>query len=394
MFGPGPKSALPIVGFYLLYFGAIGVTLPFFPAYLKSLDLTASEVGVLLAIGPALALVGPPLWGRLADRSRRHDRVLRILATGAALGFAPLLVARAFWALFATLFLFAIFASSVTTVLDTLALRRVEAVGGSYGRLRMFGSLGFVVSSVLFGLAVDRVGLPTVAVPLGLLVAAWAWTFTLRAPPTGGSAPSTRGGFRQLAHRDLVILLAASSLHWLACAPFHGTFAIYVTALGHSPSVVGLSAALGVMAEIAIMFFYPRIFRDLAPRRVLFIAFAASAARWLLLSEARTPVSIVALSLFHGLTFGAFYVAGVAFMARRIPESLRATGQATFVSVVFGVGGLFGYLSAGIAYDLVGGARLFVIAAALELLAALVIARAPAAPPPPGRNNVEGLPSW
>jgi MFS transporter, PPP family, 3-phenylpropionic acid transporter len=105
----------------------------------------------------------------------------------------------------------------------------------------------------------------------------------------------------------------------------------------------------------------------------LLVAFLASAVRWAGMAAADSAPAIVALSLLHGMTFGAFYVAAVAFVSSRVPEQLRASGQALMTSVTFGLGGLLGYLSAGTAYDWLGGHRLFAVSAIVEFVPALLI---------------------
>jgi PPP family 3-phenylpropionic acid transporter len=87
----------------------------------------------------------------------------------------------------------------------------------------------------------------------------------------------------------------------------------------------------------------------------------------------------VLLAPLHGLTFGAFYVASVAFLSRCVPPELRASGQALFAAVTFGIGGLVGYAASGAGYDWLGGPRLFAVAAALEVAAAVLVLQA--APP-------------
>jgi PPP family 3-phenylpropionic acid transporter len=381
-------GAVSIAGFYVLYFACLGITLPFLPAYFKSLDLSASEIGVLLALSPALALVAPSLWGHLADRSGRPDRVLRLLAFGACLGFAPLLWARGYLAVAACLAAYALFNSSITAVIDGIALHRVQGSGGSFARLRLWGSLGFVCAATAFGqmaVATDRA---TVVVSLALMVAyaAWAWTLDARSAPHPAELPFA--GLRLLGQRDLTLMLIASALHWIACAPFHGLFAIHVQALQLPLWVVGLSAGLGVVAEVAVMYAYPRLSERVSARQVLGLAFLGSAIRWLGMAAVSSARGLVLLSLLHGLTFGAFYVAGIAFVSRRVPEGLRARGQALFASFTFGLGGLVGYLGAGVGYDHLGGRGLFAAAAGVELMAVAILAATRTTPSP----GIEAVP--
>jgi MFS transporter, PPP family, 3-phenylpropionic acid transporter len=370
---PQIAGRVPIAGFYFLHFGALGITLPFLPAYLSSLSLSATQVGLLLALNPLLSLVMPPIWGHLADRTGRPDRVLTLLAVGACVCFAPLLFVEHFATLVTVLAAYAVFVTSVPAIADALTLHRVAQVGGSYAHLRLFGSVGFVLTTTLFGFATVRPDRLTVLVPLGLIAAYALWSLSIHAPAVPGAAVSPLAGLRLLRHRDLRLLLGATCLHWIACAPFNGLFSLHVRALGLPPSVVGLASGLGVAAEVAVMLLYPRLARRIAPRHLLFLAFAASALRWAGMAVTESAGAIVALSVLHGLTFGAFYVAAVAFMAQRVPLQLRASGQALFAAVSFGLGGLVGFTTSGLGYDLLGGHRLFAVAGLLELAAALLV---------------------
>ncbi|MFP2908264.1 MFS transporter [Pyxidicoccus sp. 3LFB2] len=382
---PGQHPAagrVSLAGFYFLYYGTVGIVLPFLPAYLKSLSLSVTQVGLLLSISPLVSLLAPPIWGHLADSTGRASRVLTGLTLGAALAFSLLLVARSFPALVASMTAYAFFASAFTPLIDSLAMHHVARFGGSYAHLRMFGSLGFIVSTVVFGLLVSRVDETLVLTPLVLLTLLVPWTLTLRDTAPVGPRPHPLAGLRLLRHPDFRWLLAATSLHWVACAPYHGSLSIHVMALGLAPSVVGLTAGAGVLAELVVMALYSRFAGGFAPRHVLAFAFASSALRWFGMALTSSAGVLVALAPLHGLTFGAFYVACVGFLARRVPPELRASGQALFAAVTFGVGGLVGYASSGAAYDWLGGHRLFAMAAVLELGAVLLVLQA--SPPPEG----------
>jgi PPP family 3-phenylpropionic acid transporter len=180
---------------------------------------------------------------------------------------------------------------------------------------------------------------------------------------------------RLLSHRELRWFLAGTALHWIACIPYNLTFSIFIVSLGLPPSVVGISVGLGVAAELGVMLLYPRLADRIAPRHLLALAFVASALRWGGLALATSAPAIVALSLLHGMTFGAFYVTGIAFLARRVPPHLRASGQGLFSALTFGLGGLVGYTTAGAGYDWLGGHRLFAVAGVLELAAAALVLR-------------------
>lgn len=386
-------EATRLAGFYALYFGTVGIVLPFFPGYFEAAGFSASEIGVLLAVGPACMLFAPPVWGQLADRTGRPGLVLGIVTAGAALGYGLLTLADSFVAALGAFVVNALFASAITTLIDTLALHHVLQRGGSYARLRVFGSLGFVVSSMAFGFTVSDYGRAVVLVPFALMTSAALWAGGLLAGTPRvvheGPRPTFAAALELLRRREVALFLVATSLHWIACTPYHGSLALYVRSLGLGPKVVSLSAGLAVISEIAVMWTWPRWSSAVSPRGLLMLAFGASSVRWALMAWTSRADVLVLVAVLHALTFGAFYLAAVAWMAARAPGSLRATGQALFVACTFGVGGLVGYLGSGRTYDAVGGAKLFALAAGLEWLPVLALwwLGSPAA-----ANNAEGRP--
>ena len=370
-------SRCPLAVSYLLLFAATGITLPFLPAYLTSLGFSSAQLGVLLAVSPALSMVAPPLWGQLADRSGRPGAVLLALTLGGAAGFSLLLFASSFVAALFALAAYAVFASSYTTLLDTLTLNAVVKRGGTYAQVRLFGSLGFILSALAFGFSRTTVDRAAVTMPLLTMVAFAMWTaFTLtrrRQLLDPGHRPSARAAFEIARRPEVLRFLIAVCLHWVACTPYHGTLSLHVNALHLPPRVVSLSAAVGVIAELLLMASWPRWGHRVDPRALLCVSFAASALRWLGMSLTSDEWVLTALAVLHGLTFGAFFVSSVGFMSRQAPDALRATGQALFVASAFGLGGLSGYLLTGLGYDALGGHRLFLVAAGVELIPAALM---------------------
>lgn len=373
-----PSTRVRLVVFYLLMFMSVGVGLPFFPQYYRTLGFSGPQVGMLLGIGPVFASVMPPIWGQVADRWGRPGLVLGILATGAALGFVGLWSVTAFGLALVALCFHAAFGTSMTAMIDTLALRHIEQEGGSYSSLRLWGSLGFVVASLGYGFSVDvidRRAVLAAAAALGL-ASAWTWLTLAGAPAVhaAGPRPSLAEVGALLRRKEVALFLLASALHWIACAPYNGTLSMHLTALKLPPWVVSAAASVGVVSEVAVMFTWPRWGPKVAPRTLLIVAFLASAGRWLGMAVVDAPAAILALSAIHGLTFGAFYLASVAYMSKVAPGSLRATGQSLYVAATYGIGGVIGYVGTGAGYDSLGGHALFAIAAAAALLPAVLLA--------------------
>jgi len=181
--------------------------------------------------------------------------------------------------------------------------------------------------------------------------------------------PHWREAFALLRSPPLLALLAICATHWSACAPYHLMFGVFVRDSSLPSSVTGAGLALGVIAEVGALLAFPSLLRRWSLRALFAAAFVASSVRWALLARARGALELIALQLLHAGTFGVWWGCAVEAMQRAVPARLRATGQALFSAVVFGLGNAAGCALAGAGYDRFGRAGpLYTGAAAVELL--------------------------
>ncbi len=381
---------------YFLYYGAVGTTLPYFAPYLRDLGFSGSAIGTVQMLAPLVAPAAALGWAALADRTGRPERMLRLatlVSLGAAL-FLPWAVTPL--AVGAVVLFQSLGDRAVVPLLDSLTMEQVRRTPGqSYARIRLGGSLGFAVLALLAGGLLawrgDRPADPLVPWLILSLVAGYA--LAVRGLPHGEPPLGDRPGWLAvrtlLRDRRLLLLLAGGAVHWLACAPFHLFFGLLVRDRALPSVVTGLGMGAGVLAEIAVLLLFPRLAGRWSLTGLFTVAFAGSSLRWLLLSQAESATAVIALQLFHGLTFGLFWSCSVEAMSRMVPAPLRATGQALFTAVVFGVGNAVGYQLSGLALDWYGRSPpLFAWAGAVELiplLGAALLAGRLATPPTTSR---------
>jgi PPP family 3-phenylpropionic acid transporter len=380
---------------YFLYYGNVGTYLPFFAVYLQGLGFTGQQIGLIQML-PSFPLA--PLvaigWATYADHRATPQAALRRATAWVAFAVLLLPFARAPWQVGAVVVLMALGDRAVVPLTDSITIewtRRNPAV--SYARIRLFGSLGFVVLTVLTGrLLTLRGGRPAdLLVPVLVVACVLAYALVARGvPPTPrhGDRPHPREMVALLRDRRLWALLVPAALHWAACAPYHVFFGVLVRDLHLPDDVTSAGMALGVVAEIGVLLAFPRLEARFPLRGMFAVAMLSSAARWALTARATGAAAVAGLQAAHGLTFGLFWGCAMRALADVVPPQLRATGQALFGGLVFGGANAAGYALSGAGYDRLGGAApLFGFAAGLELLAvaALVLAnRGPAAPAPAG----------
>jgi PPP family 3-phenylpropionic acid transporter len=351
----------------------------FLPAYLRGLGLSGREISTVFVVTPLLALVVPLVWAYLADRTQRHDRMLRIVVGGAWLCFTPMLFARRFPVIFAGWAMYALFAVAVGGLADAFAVARVRA-GAIYGRLRLWGSVGYVVAAVLLGALLSARAHPADRlVPVAMWLAlgcAFAAAWRLHGSGEAATRPRAANVKALLGDPSLRVLLVIAALHWVCLTPYNVYFGVFLQDLGLPPVSWGLASSTGVVMEVIVLMVFHRLQARFRLSTLLAATFAVSAARWLAIATVRAPWALVALQALHGMSFGMFWSACIALIAAVTPPSLRATGQALLV-ISINIGSALGNAVTGRIYDAQGSRLLFLLAAIGELapLAVVLAAR-------------------
>lgn len=370
--------------FYFATFVALGAYLPFFAPWLVGLGASGTLVGVVLGLAAIAGVLGPPLFGVLADALGLRRALLRLaaaLALGSALGLvavAKLAPSPLLLGLFAVLF--SLFRAPLVTLADVVALEASARGEARYGAVRLMGSLGFLLTASLLGGAIDLTrGL---AMPLTLALGLGT-AFVL-----SGHLPAARP--RELARaRHLALALRAPgvarlcvviALAELAHAAYDGYFSLRLLALGVAPRLVGGVWALGVLAEIAFFALAHRVVRG---REGAFMSLGAltGAVRFALLAWLDEPLWIALTQPLHALSFGALWLPGVALASRR-GAARPATTQGLF-QASWTLGSATGLALFGVVLERAGTRAPFVAASFVSTLAAalamLWLTREPAA---------------
>lgn len=366
---------LPLRLAYVAYFASLGVYAPFFPRWLEARGINGVSLGVISSALPAMGVVGPPLFGWLADRLRLRGKMLRLSLGGAALVFAalaPLAVAEPrglFAPLLALMLLYALIRSPIVTLLDVVTLEHAEALGSSFGGVRLWGSLGFLVAAACAGAVVD----PSSPVILPLLVAgglAAGAVIALRLPGAAHTPePPRLSDVRALlGRRDFELACLAMLVAQLGHSAYDLTYSLHLRDLGFSDTLVGSAWALGVLAEIGLMALTPRLFATGKQPRYFALGLVGAVVRWALLGQATSPAAVLALQPLHALSFALTWMGGATWVKGAARGDLLATAQGLFLGA-FALGSLGGMLVWSALYRSHGGAFVFTAAAGVSLVA-------------------------
>ncbi len=385
-----------LAAWYFWYFAFIGAYMPYFGVYLQAQGYSAWDISLLLSLMQVMRLVAPNLWSSLAERRGCPTPIVRTTTALCVASFGALFFSHDFATTFIVLALLAFFWSAALPLIEALTLNQLTGQIGQYGRIRVWGSIGFVIAVQGIGALLDVQPLASLLwVSLGMLLLLFACTLGLPAQPqpirppsllspttaaaqsaqNTQNAPATVSLRAMLRRPHLLPLLWASFLMAAAHGPLYVFYSIHLVAHDYSKTLIGALWSLGVIAEILAFMWMPGLLRRYTLKNILLLTFAAAALRFLVIGwGAASLVLLLLAQLLHGLTFGAFHAAMVALLHQWFPSREQTRAQALYGSISFGAGGMIGGLLSGQVWELIGAGATYSLGA-LCALAALLIAR-------------------
>ncbi len=372
--------AARLSAFYAAIFLVAGIQLPFWPIWLAARGLTTREIGIVLAAAIWAKVLATPAIGAIADRSGARRAIMTALAATALASYAALSSAAAFLVLI-LLNLVALTAQSALMPLgDTVTLTVCRSDGLDYGRIRVWGSVSFILASLASGAVLASSSAEEV-LRLVLDASALLLLACLAVPqfrPTG--SPKRIAGMRAFVGdlRFWVFLAAASALQ-ASHQVYYGFGTLYWRSLDFSEATIGLLWAEGVLAEILLFWQGQRLLARFGPAGLMVLGGAAGILRWSLAGMVIWLPFVAALQLLHALTFGASHLGAMHFLSRAVPVSAAASAQSIYAAVSSGLGSGLVMVVAGVLYAACGGgAYLFMaVLSAAGLLGAVRLCTTP-----------------
>ncbi len=378
----GQRVALYFAAMFVIY----GVLIPFLPVWLDGRGLTANEVAIVTAVPFILRLAVIPAVAIFADRLGAH-RLFIIASAWAALAACLLLGGMSgFWPILAVAAPLSLAAATMMPLVEAIAVKGVRVYSLDYGRMRLWGSLSFVVVGLIVGAWIDRSGSEAA---LWIMIAGTVLTVAaahaLPCPPATArdeetlNSPAasniTRDVLRLFSLPVFFAFLVAASAAQASHAMFYTFGALHMRAQGISGAWIGALWAIGVLAEVALFAVAGSRFRHLKPETLLAVGAAAAILRWTVMTMDPPLEILVPLQLLHALTYGATHLGAILFVARAVPDRVSGTVQALYATFASGVAmGAATWASGPLFNAYAGGAYgAMAVIAAVSLLAALVI---------------------
>jgi len=367
-----------------MYFGAVGLFNPYAPLWFQSLGFSTLVIGVIASLQSWTRVFAPYAWSWAGDHSGRRVELIRVAVAGALFAALGLLGVQA--AVPVALVTTALFLSNsgVVPLYEATLTQALHTPGvgmdtARYGRVRVWGSIGFIVSVTVFGALLEARGIGVfpwfvAAMNALLLVAALRLPATHEAAVHDEPAPPVLPVLRR---PEVAWFFAATFFTVLAHTSLYAFFSLYLVALGYGKTAVGGLWAVSVVVEIVFFWKQGSWFPRFTPQRwmeivagVTVLRFAATAA-----FGAVAPVLVLAQAL-HAITFAAHHSTCIALVYRLFPGRLRGRGQALYTTLGYGCSGVLGGVGGGWIIDRWGFTAVFWAAAGCAALGWLSARRA------------------
>jgi PPP family 3-phenylpropionic acid transporter len=348
---------------YFFMYAGLGIFFPFLNVYYKSIGLNGKQIGLIITLGPLIAIFAGPMWGLLGDKLGRLRLLLGIVILGSILSVLGLAMVTTFVTILGVVAVFNFFGCAIQPLVDSYNLSLLGEHRERYSEQRLWGTFGFLASSLFAGSVFEKVGLryvfPGYALCLGLLLITLIWL-----PPT----PTRMGravfkGFSQMLRQPVWIILSiAVVLVMIANNSWVNFLGITVKEMGAKDTLVGLMWSVGAFSEIPVMLFGTRLLRRLGAKRMMATGFLFYGIRLLLYAVMPVPEWVLGINIMQGLSFGFYWLGGVNYVGQITPDHLRATGMSMLASF-YNIASVIAGPLIGSAFDSLGSSRLYLLAA-------------------------------
>jgi len=353
--------------FFFLYFAYIGLVSPYASLFFLDRGFNVIEIAVLMSMLQVTRIVGPFSWGWLSDYLSNRIGIIRVCACLAALVFLSIFFLHSYISFFIWMFVLHTILSSQMPLGETAtihALYKDNTFDKRYGRLRLWGSIGFITMVLAAGELFQRKGIELYPI-VGVIVlfALALTTFCLHEPKMER---------RKMVKGELWVVLLNPDVRWFLISGFFMIFAhaalyvfysLYLANLGYDKFQIGLFWALGVAAEVIFFYFQNKVLSRLDAEVILQGTFGIGVIRFILIAFLPITSVLILAQLMHAATFAAHHSAATKLLQRWFTGPLQARGQAVMATVSYGLGGTMGGLCAGWIWDFSQPRDVFVIAA-------------------------------
>jgi MFS transporter, PPP family, 3-phenylpropionic acid transporter len=346
---------------------------PFLSSYYSKAGLRAVEIGILLTIGPVVAILIQPIWAVISDKTGRRKDVLSLVVIGSGLSMFSYYIGKSFFTFFLATLLLSVFSTSILPLSDAITLRNAHKYQLDFAKIRLGGTLGFAIVVILAG-AIVRVN-PELQFIMGFFGYMMLLLLTRKLPedeieeigkkdrighfkikqktvhkPFRLSSP---GLFHIFESKQIYFMLAFAFINQVGLS-FNGSFVgVYLIKLGLTEGEVGIMNSICAISEIPVLFLINRILNKISTMKLTILSCLILGLRIFIVTGGNVQ-SIVAAQALNGLTYMIMYFSCAVFISKNVKQENQSKGQSILAIIQTGIGSIVGNIVGGYFVDCFG----------------------------------------
>ncbi len=329
---------------YFFYFAVVGALSPYWGLYLQHLNFEPHEIGAFIAVPMVTKLLVPNIWSWLSDRIGKRMLVVRLGSLGACVAFCGIFYWNDYASLMFYIVLYSIFWNAVLPQFETITLSYLGDEAYRYSKVRLWGSVGFICTVVTLGLLLEVLSIDWLPVFI-LAFLSGIFIFACTLPPLSvvehANGPGNFIGslLRNRSYLFFIILFFLQFSHGV----YYSFYSIYLEEHGYPKWMIGVLWALGVVSEIVVFIYIPRLFKRFSVFHLFSVSLFATAIRWLVIGTFPSNLVVITLAQgLHALSFGVAHAVAIQFIKSTFSESEQGQAQAFYAASSFGGGAALG----------------------------------------------------
>lgn len=359
--------------FNFFYYWIVSMINAFLPLLFRFKGLSPAQIGIVLSVGPIVAIFSQPFWGVVSDKKQSVKNVIifllmATLITGLAVFFSPTMSL-----LILMMMIFHFFMSPIQPLLDSLSTVFAKEKRVSYGSIRVWGSIGFAIASFVLGTIIGIIGIQYLWIIYSIIIIRVLFIAIRLTDPIVEKKPLTTKGFQQ-AFRNARFLGFLIAILFIAI-PHRmndSMLAIYLKSLGASEGRIGLAWTFSALSEAPVVAIMYILMKRIPLLLLLGIASFFYTCRWFLYGLLTDPMMIIYSQALHSVTFAIFMVSALQYIATIIPEEMLATGQTAYYATFNGLATIIGSAAGGYLMEQFGGGFIYKMGSISALIGTLL----------------------
>lgn len=369
-----PTPYWRLSAYYLVYFAILGSFIPYWGLYLASIGVNTTDIGWLISIFSSARIVAPWFFGSAADISGKSALIIKLASLLVIISFISLYLVNDFWLLSICLFSLGFLLSGLIPQFDSLTLEFLKNNIQQYSRIRLWGSIGFIISVSYIGWWLSKYSIANLPFIIGfLMLVSFLISLTINHDSGAGYTATKLNIITILKNTKIKYFLLVTLLLQASHGSYYVYFSIFLQEHGYGNSQIGYLWATGVIAEVILFLFLNKLSLKISDHTLIAIALMLTTARWLATSIfVDYWYAILLIQILHAASFGLFHAISMRYLENFFTDNQRSRGQAIYAIAGFGIGAVLGSVIASLNWNTLGGEINFTISATMSLIASII----------------------